>query len=165
MLALALATALATPSTPALAAWFDRGRCTPITEEAPFARNADEQVVGGPSGPSLRPQNYVGYWYDARHGVAARLTGDVTGDFSIRATSRPPRAVTSANLANVSLTSGVRIGTQAATAVRLLGRPLISNKCGATYYSYEVDRGVGGNPLIIVIRNGRVVEIDRYYGD
>ena len=166
MLQLALAVALTHPTDQALATWFGRGRCTPAaTTGAPFARNPDEGIVGSLPASVARWQSGVRYWYDARHGLAESVSDESGGLDVIRAIGAPPATTPTADLGKIATTSGVRIGSPAATVVRLLGKPKAVTLCGAVHYVYLVDKGVGGNPLEFTIRNGRVVEILRYFGD
>jgi hypothetical protein len=162
----------ATPDTVSgVTAWFQQGRCPafngPYKPEPPFARNTNEQLDWmSPSTRVFHPSGNPSYLYDSKHGVAFRaIGGDSYGSVTIRRIGPPPSPVQAADLGHVATTSGIRLGTSAATVIAKMGQPRVLDGCGLQRYAYLVDKDVGGNALEFTIQNGTVVEIFREWGD
>lgn len=105
------------------------------------------------------------YLYDPRAGVAYRHTGgdsDIT--YTLRFAGKPPPGVPQTDL-SVQTTSGLKLGSSAASVVAALGEPYITRECGVERYDY-LRWHVGPDDLLeFTIRNGRVVEIfATFYG-
>jgi hypothetical protein len=119
-----------------------------------------------PSTRVFHPGGNPSYLYDSKHGVAFRaIGGDSYGSVTIRRIGPPPSPVQAADLGHVATTSGIRLGTSAATVIAKMGQPRVLDGCGLQRYAYLVDKDVGGNALEFTIQNGTVVEIFREWGD
>jgi hypothetical protein len=151
--------------------WFQAGRCPafngPYGRDAPVAgTKGDEHIewMNHISKP-VRMGGSAAYLYDPKSGAAFRhIGGDSFGSMTLRKIGPPPAGVERANLAAVVTTSGIALGTAAASVVAKLGRPLIVSGCGLQRYVYTIDPEVG-NSLEFTIKQSRVVEIYQSYGD
>ena len=148
------------------ARWFEQGRCSAFdrhVSQGPNARIDSEHLRLVLPKAATAP----GYMFDPTHMIAAHVVDrGGAGSASIRFISSSPHLKTApADLHAVQTTSGIKLGTSAATVVKTLGKPLILEGCGLQRYLYTVDKEVGGNMLAFTIAKGRVIEIDDTFGD
>jgi hypothetical protein len=103
------------------------------------------------------------YVYDPKNGVALSHVG---GDSGVVWTLRvvkgaPPGPLPQVDLSGAHTTSGLKIGSSAASVVQTLGKPFVIHACGMDRYEYNdtKDPDAEPNDLDFTISNGRVIEI------
>jgi hypothetical protein len=169
---LVASTAASTTANHRLAAWFGSQTCPALDglyskKEPPAVKTGSEtlvvdvppNVLGGETASLTVPW----YVYDPKAHVAlSHIGGDSGVVFTLRVIKgAPPTPLSTVDLSGAHTTSGLKIGSSAASVVRILGKPLIIHACGLERYEYS-DSNVGDgeqNDLDFTIRDGRVIEI------
>ena len=172
LLALALAalpiSAPAATVDPRIVRWFHAGDCPAFNgnvfrayaKDPPWVKNENESLDWGRGLAEEQPI----YVYDpARHLAIFRPRTDSDGSVTARILGPPPPGVPRESRI-VRTTSGVTIGSPAATVVRLIGTPLIVKGCGVERYAYQRTRFAEPTSLEFTVRAGRVVEIFENFG-
>ena len=170
-MALTLSAKVAAANDP-LVRWFASETCRALdglysTKQPPYVKTGSESlVVDVPTDVAAHQEISMTtpwYVYDARSGTALSHVG---GDSGVVWTLRfvkgaPPVPLSHVDLRNAHTTSGLRLGSSAASVVRILGKPLIIRACGMERYEYSDDNDPQAeqNDLDFTIRNGRVIEI------
>jgi hypothetical protein len=155
----------ATPSDP-IARWFNAGRCVAFNGALwttahlpPFAKHDPEDLIFD---PGSKVPSYV---YDPKsHSALYHTSVDTNGHVTLRTSGPPPAGVPRTDLSKLQTTSGIKLGTTAATVVRLLGQPRIISGCGLQHYIYLSSRRGPPTSLEFSIRNGQVIEIFQGFG-
>lgn len=147
---------------PAALAWFGQWRCADFHGYGggPHPKRADGGEITGDDHLNLGDRvNAGGVAYDAVHHLAVLDVRDDLGEsYEVRRMYlAPPAGVKHADLSTVRLKSGVRIGTTAAAAARLLGKPDVVEVCGQQLYLYDLQKDHAF--LRIGVKNGRVISI------
>jgi hypothetical protein len=155
-----------------LATWFGSQTCPALDglyskKDPPSVKTGTEtllvNVPPGVAGNQKVSMTVPWYVYDPKTNVALSHVG---GDSGVVWTLRvvkgaPPASLPKVDLSGAHTTSGLNIGSSAASVVRVLGKPLIIRACGLERYEYS-DAKVGDgeqNDLDFTIRDGRVIEI------
>jgi len=148
--------------------WFHAADCPAFNgsvsrtypKDPPWVKNADEGLDWGREMAEQQPV----YMYDpVRHFAIFRRFSESDGSVTVRVIGPPPPGVPRESRI-VRTTSGVTIGSTAATVVRLIGKPLIVRGCGVERYAYQRTRDEEPTSLEFTIRGGRVVEIFENFG-
>jgi hypothetical protein len=153
---------------PRIVRWFHAGDCPAFngyvfrtySKDPPWVKNENEGLDWGRGLAEEQPV----YVYDpVRHFAVFRPRMDVDGSVTVRLVGPPPPGVPRESRI-VRTTSGVTLGSTAATVVRLIGKPLIVKACGVERYAYQRTRFAEPTSLEFTIRGGRVVEIFENFG-
>jgi hypothetical protein len=155
-----------------LATWFALQTCPALDglyskKEPPAVKTGSETLVVDVPMPVLAKQQasmtVPWYVYDPKHNVAlSHIGGDSGVVFTLRVIKgAPPAPLSTVDLSDAHTTSGLRIGSSAATVVRILGKPLVIHACGLERYEYSDSNVADGeqNDLDFTIKDGRVIEI------
>jgi hypothetical protein len=177
LFALLLVAAVASPaasttSSHRLAEWFGSQTCPALDglyskKDPPPVKTGNETLIVDLSANVLEKQQssltVPWYVYDPKHGVAiSHVGGDSGVVFTLRVVKgTPPSALSTADLSGVHTTSGLKIGSSAASVVKILGKPLVIKACGLERYEYSDTniRDAEQNDLDFTIKDGRVIEI------
>jgi hypothetical protein len=155
-----------------LATWFGSQTCPALDglyskKEPPAVKTGSETLVVNVPMDVLSKQTasltVPWYVYDPKAHVAlSHIGGDSGVVFTLRVVKgAPPAPLSTVDLSGAHTTSGLKIGSSAASVVRILGKPLVIHACGLERYEYS-DSNVGDgeqNDLDFTIREGRVIEI------
>ncbi len=159
-----LAVSAAGPKSDPVARWFEAGRCpasgADYRNPLPFTKHDGESIVVAGDVFALPL-----YAYDPRSGIAEYHNPSASdGALTVRTSSPPPVKVEHADLRGVRTTSGITLGSAAATVVRVLGKPFVIHACGAERFAYLRNRDGEQTLMELTIRAGRVVEIYEDFG-
>jgi hypothetical protein len=166
------APAAAVTARPPLAVWFGSQTCPALDglyskKTPPPVKTGSESLVVDvpPEATGNQPMSLTVPWYlyDPSAQVAiSHIGGDSGVVWTLRVVNGPPPShIPTFELGNVRTTSGLKIGSSAASVIKVLGKPLIIRACGLERFEYSDSNQPDGeqNDLDFTIKNDRVIEI------
>lgn len=155
-----------------LTTWFASQTCRALDglyskKQPPYVKTGFETLIvdipAEVAGKQKISMTVPWYVYDPRSGAAlSHVGGDSGVVWTLRAIKgAPPVPLPRVDLRSAGTTSGLHLGSSAASVVRTLGKPLVVRACGLERYEYSDDKDpqTEQNDLDFTIRNGRVIEI------